>query len=432
MGLSSLTIIYDMKRLTKISISLLSFVAMFCGMVACSGPKAIPDKDLIKIFHDAFLANAYVQECKITDDSLLLYEPILERHGYTVEDMQFTVRTIASRKSSRLSDLVGEASKILEQEYKGHSYKLVVLDTIDNVARRKYTRAIYSDSIIKVRRLSDSAKLHIVIEDLVPGEYTISFDYHIDTTDENRNSRVEAYLKKGDGTVDMRHTLMLSRYRDSKYTRKYTVDSSFKELHVNMFYHHEKDEPRKPGITIKNFEITRIIPTEQAVDNLYEEQMGAVIFNHEFMSGGTSKRHKREKVNIDNAVLSAPEPEKPAESEKPAEEQQSEKPATVKAEKPAARRDEQPAEGKPQKPAAERPQQPVMDKPQKPAAMKPQQPGERPQNNNIKVNPRAAQEGPNKPTPGTKVDAQGRVKFDPTKQTAAQRPKPQELNKQGK
>lgn len=399
---------------------------MLCGVVACSGPKAIPDKDLVKIFHDAFLANAYISECNITQDSLLLYEPILERHGYTIEDMQFTVRTIASRKSSRLSDLVGQASEILEQEYKSHSYKLVVLDTIDNVAKRYYTRTVFSDSLIKVRRLSDTAKLHIVIKDLVPGEYSISCDYLIDTTDENRNSRVEAYLKKKDGSMDMRHTLMLSRYRESKYSRKYSVDTAHTELHINMFFHHEKDDPMRPGITLKNFVVTRIIPTEQAVDSLFYEQIGALMFNHKFMSGGTSKRHKREKVSLESSVLSAPEPQQAAEPAKPAQEkEQNEKPAPVKAEKPEATKAEKPVAKKPEKPAAE--------KVEKPAPIKSQQaPVERPQNNNTKVNPQVQQGDNGKLAPGTKIDAQGRIKYDPMKQRPGQMPKPKESNKQGK
>lgn len=414
MGLSSLTIIYDMKRFTKISTSLLSLAALLCSVVACSGPKAIPDRDLVKIFHDAFLANAYISECNITEDSLLLYEPILERHGYTIEDMQFTVRTIASRKSSRLSDLVGEASEILEQEYKSHSYKLTVLDTIDNVAKRYYTRTIYSDSLIKVRRMSDTAKLHITITDLIPGDYNISFDYHIDTTDENYNSRAEAYLRTQDGSQAMRHTLMLTRYRDGKYTRKFTADTLHKELHVNMFYHHEKDEPKRPSITVKNFTITRIIPTEQAVDSLFEEQMGAVIFNHKFMSGGTAKRHKREKVLLESNVMSAPEPS----SEEP-EKERAKKSEASKSEQPTAAKAERPAPEKREQPAAQKPKAPTTVKPQTPAAAKPQpKPGERPQNSGQKLGSRAASNTPTKQTSGTKVDGSGRVKFDPTKQNS--------------
>ena len=86
-----------MKRLTNISLKAIALVGIIATALSCDGPKAIPDKDLVNIFHDAFLANAYISESKITEDSLLLYEPILERYGYNVEDMRFTVHTIASR-----------------------------------------------------------------------------------------------------------------------------------------------------------------------------------------------------------------------------------------------------------------------------------------------------------------------------------------------
>ena len=280
-----------MKRLTNISLKAIALVGIIATALSCDGPKAIPDKDLVNIFHDAFLANAYISESKITEDSLLLYEPILERYGYNVEDMRFTVHTIASRKSTRLSDLVSQASSILEEESKLYNYQLMVLDTIDNVAERRYTRIVAQDTLIRVRKLSDSTKLHIVVGDLIPAEYSITFDYFIDTLDENRNSRVEAYFKTKDDKTAMRHTMMLSRYREGKYNRKFKADTSHLELHINMFYHPENEELKRPDIRITNFKITRIIPTEQAVDSLYLEQMGALIFNHKAMTSyGNEKK----------------------------------------------------------------------------------------------------------------------------------------------
>lgn len=277
-------------KLNKITYAVLALCATIT--IGCSGPKAIADKDLVKIFHDAFLANAYFTECVINDDSLLLYEPILARHGYTVEDMQYTVQTIAQRKSSRLSDLIGEASRMLEEESKEYNYQLVVLDTIDNIAKRKYTRIVYSDSLITAKRLKDSTKLHIVIRDIMPGEYNVAFDYHIDTADQNRNSRIEAYMTLSDSSMAARHTMMLGRYRDSKYQRKFTADSIHKELHINMFYHPNNEEAKSPSIVVRNFTITRILTKEQAVDSLFEEQMGPILFNHKLMSSFTNREPK--------------------------------------------------------------------------------------------------------------------------------------------
>lgn len=288
-----------MKRITKILST--TFVALLLLTIGCKGPKAIPDKDLVNIFHDAFLANAYYNEKLGAEDSLLLYEPILARYGYSVEDMQFTVQTIAQRKSSRLSDLVGEASSRLEMESKEHNYQLVVLDTIDNVAKRRYTRIMHSDSLIKATKLKDSSKLHIVLRDIVPGEYSVTFDYLIDTTDKNRNSRVEAYMQLRDSGQSMRHTMMLSRYREAKYQRKFTADTVHKELHINIFYHPNNETPEKPGITIRNFKITRIIPVDQAVDSLLYEQMVPMLFNHSFMKPQQPQQPKGKAQRVDSS-----------------------------------------------------------------------------------------------------------------------------------
>lgn len=100
-----------------------------------------------------------------------------------------------------------------------------------------------------------------------------------------------------DSNAVNRHTMMLSRYRDAKYQRKFTADSIHKELHINMYYHPKNEESKRPGITIRNLTITRVLPTEQAVDSLFDEQMGPILFNHALMtttntptSGNMAKR----------------------------------------------------------------------------------------------------------------------------------------------
>lgn len=256
-------------------------------VVACSGPKVIPDNILVKIFHDAFVANAYIAEADITSDSLYIYEPIFQRYGYTMRDLQHTLTTINERKSSRISDIMQNVSRKLEMEYKAEQRKIVVLDTIDNFAKRTYTRTIYSDTLIRADEFRDTTKLRIRLKDLVAGEYTVSFEYLIDTLDENRNSRVEAYLITSDSTQSFRHTMMLSRYRKGTYTRKFNADTQHKELFVNMYYHPTNEESKLPDITIRNFKIVRVLPTEVSVDSLYMEQLNLTIFNNELMTGFT-------------------------------------------------------------------------------------------------------------------------------------------------
>lgn len=256
-------------------------------VAACSGPKVIPDTIMVNIFHDAFLVNAYTAEANISTDSLYIYEPIFKRYGYTMDDFQHTLTTINERKSSRISDIMQEVSKKFEEENKAEQRKIVVLDTIDNYAKRLYTRTVYSDSLIRAKKFRDTTKLQIRFKDLIKGEYTVSFDYFIDTLDENRNSRVEAYVVVNDSTHVLRNTMMLSRYRNGSYSRKFNIDTQHKELYVNMYYHPKNEESKLPDITIRNFKIVRVLPTDISVDSLYLEQLNLSIFNHDLMTSFT-------------------------------------------------------------------------------------------------------------------------------------------------
>lgn len=295
----------NIKRRT---ILLLCAVVTLLSSVGCKSKTEIPDKDLVNIFHDAYLANAYISEQGIHEDSLYLYEPIFERYGYTVEDMQHTLKTFSKRKSALLSDLMAEVSHRLEEEAKMEGRKIVVLDTIDNVAKRRYTRTVYEDSLIRVKRLRDTNKLRITIGDLTEGDYTISFDYYIDTLDENRNSRILVYALKDDTLETMRHTMMLSRYRDASYTRKLAIDSTHSEIFIDMYYHPRNDESKRPDIKITNFKVVRVLPTETSVDSLYQSQLGIRLFNYNTMMSFTADTvrveepiiEERDSISIEN------------------------------------------------------------------------------------------------------------------------------------
>lgn len=285
------------KHIVRLTVVL---IATLCT-VSCNETRTIPDSDLVNIFHDAMLANAYLSEKGIRDDSLLVYGPILEKYGYTEEEMRYTIKSFSERKSAKLSDLVVAASKRLEQEAKAESYKIVVLDTVENIARRSYTRTIYSDSLIRAKRMRDTSDLRVYIDDLVPGEYNISFNYHIDSLDENRNSRVEIYMLRKDSNQVGRHTTMLSRNREDKYSRKIQIDSTHRAIYINMYYHPRSEKSEKPDITITDFKVVRVLPKSVSLDSLYNKQLGIQIFNDELMCGFTTDTIMHEVTPINPA-----------------------------------------------------------------------------------------------------------------------------------
>ena len=165
--------------------------------------------------------------------------------------MHHTIKTFSERKSAMLSDLVTAASERLEEEYRAEQYKVVILDTIDRVAQRTLTRIVYSDTLIRVNTLRDTSKLRIRINDIVPGDYTIRFEYLIDSLDENRNSRAEIHTLLADSSESLHQTTMLSRRREGKYTRKVSLDSIHKVLCLDMYYHPKNEESKLPKLTFE-------------------------------------------------------------------------------------------------------------------------------------------------------------------------------------
>ncbi|MDE6861845.1 MAG: DUF4296 domain-containing protein, partial [Alistipes sp.] len=129
---------------------------LLAALSACDRPKDIPGSKLVNIFHDAFIANAYLREKNISADSLEIYEPIFRRYGYTTADVRYTLSRIAERKSSRLSDLMTSVGDWLSEEAAAEAYKVMILDTIDNVAQRTFTRTIYADTLIRATRMADT------------------------------------------------------------------------------------------------------------------------------------------------------------------------------------------------------------------------------------------------------------------------------------
>lgn len=264
-----------MKRIFRISLyALLLFAA------ACTRHKIIPDDKLAQIFHDAFLTNAYINDGRIDIDSLNIYEPIFARYGYTTRDVYYTIGNFSKRKSARLGDVVELAIEKLEAEGKYYNREVAVLDTIDNVARRAFTRTVYADSLIRVGSLRDTARLRLAV-DVRPGEYELRLRYLVDSLDRNEKGlRGVVWLENGDGTRSNVYSTTLRRNRTENFTRTFKVDSAHRRLHMDFLDFREK--PQRPSVTVTGLEIDYIPDTAAAVDSLYRQQLDLRIFADEF------------------------------------------------------------------------------------------------------------------------------------------------------
>ena len=263
-----------MKKTLLLALILL----LFAG--SCSRHKIIPDGELAQIFHDAFLTNAYLNNERISTDSLRLYEPIFARYGYTTEDVYYTIGNFSKRKSARLGDVVEQAIDQLEAEGKRYNREVAILDTIDHVAQRTFTRTVMSDSLIRVGTLRDTSLLNFTF-DVEPGEYALSLDYEIDSLDRNdRGIKGSMWLERSDGSRANIYTTTLRRHRSEHLSRRFTVDTTHRRLHISLL--NFNDRPQRPSVTVSDLEVEYIPPKEAAVEQLYEKQLSIRIFADEF------------------------------------------------------------------------------------------------------------------------------------------------------
>jgi hypothetical protein len=257
------------------------YIVALLLLVACSKHKIIPDDKLAMIFHDAYLTNAYAQQQSISLDSVKLYEPIFAKYGYTASDVQYTIGNFSKRKSARLGDVVERAITLLESEASQLDREVAILDTINNIARRTCTRTLYSDTVIRITRLRDTVLSHFTFDDIRPGDYCISFNYLVDSLDENIQLRSAVWFEGKDGRrLNMAPTFMTKR-RESDYRKEVHADTSARRLVVKLVQLRDT-KPKQPHVTLRNIKVQYTPPTLQAVDSLYLQQLNIRIFAHEF------------------------------------------------------------------------------------------------------------------------------------------------------
>ena len=154
-------------------------------MTAC-GPKEIPDDKMADIIHDVFLVNAYYtqfQSGKIKTDSVDIYGPVLEKYGYTVEDFRYSIERMTLKKSSRISELIDEATADIKKENDFFTYRQRMREKIDTLIGDYYQDTVYrrpDSTWVRNTRLKDSLTITIPVK---KGNYTIQYNYLLEGRD---------------------------------------------------------------------------------------------------------------------------------------------------------------------------------------------------------------------------------------------------------
>lgn len=270
------------------------YIALVVSLISmgCNKPKVIPDDVLGKIFHDAMLTNSYINNVLVKADSLNIYEPILESYGYTPEDLQNTIVNFSRRKSARLSDVAEHMILLLEREAMILERQVSVLDTINNVARRRFTEVLVSDTLVKATTKADSMLLRFEAPVIGTGDYRIECHYTLDSLDKTKGRRYHIDWMHADSTLHSLASGNLVQGVNRDFNYAYTINKKDDRIGLVISFDHLQERITRPGkpavlknkrdtprITIEDIKVTYVPSAEPSVERLYEEQLGARVLS---------------------------------------------------------------------------------------------------------------------------------------------------------
>ena len=267
-------------------------------LVGCARRKEIDDKTLAQIFRDAYLTNAYLGVDYMELDSIQIYEPILESYGFTPEDLRYTIGNFSRRKSAQLGRVLKDAEEQISKMATIYDKKVVILDTIKNVAVRRMKRTVYTDSLRVIKKMSDSTKLNLVVENLQPGMYSIRYKYIYKESTQKSNKK-SSKVSPIDRT--MRGVLYVETHSEShrnnysynlraeeNIRRTLTTDTSASRLVITFAKPADaRHKPRKIDLEVSDIEIIYTPDDNLAIDSLFKKYIDIKIFDDIFFTNPT-------------------------------------------------------------------------------------------------------------------------------------------------
>jgi hypothetical protein len=280
-----------MKRVVYILLALLT-------VMGCARRKEIDDKTLAQIFRDAYLTNAYLGINYINIDSIQIYEPILDQYGYTPEDLRYTIGNFSRRKSAQLGRVLREAEKEIAEYAVDYEKRVVVLDTIKDVAIRSFKRMVYQDSLIEVKKRADTSKLKLTIEPLQPGTYSVRYKYTYNKKEEPKRKKSK---KRPEDELTLRGALYIETFsgshrnnysynlrKEESIRRTLIADTSAHKLVLTFAKPSDaRHKIRNIDLKVEDIEILYTPSEEMAIDSLFMKYVDIKIFDNVFFNTPT-------------------------------------------------------------------------------------------------------------------------------------------------
>lgn len=264
------------KILIIIALSLLA-------LAGCGDRREIPAEALQAIISDAYLTDSYLREfgSRYDRDTLTFFAPILERYGYTMEDMRYTLSRMANRKTNVLEPIINAASddysRRLARYRRGYDISL----RWDTMAARRATLEVMLDSL-EARKISDLKKARFELPLYNTGVYKITMSYSIDSTDRNKSYLIRYVLSDTLGrSVQNSGSIWLGRVgRKAVSSTDVTINADrYNHMSIDFLSVGSGRSVREPNVRIDTMMVTYRPPLEVARKMNYDRYFG--IFNRD-------------------------------------------------------------------------------------------------------------------------------------------------------
>lgn len=147
--------------------SYLALVALLVASFACNKPRVIPKDDLVAIFEQMYIADQWIRDAPYRQrlaDTSYVYRPILQRFGYSEEDLRTTITFYTDRPSefaliydkvaNNLRDRKKAVEAIEREKYVRDSTKSALMSL--PFRRADFIRWPELDTLYRIRIIVDS------------------------------------------------------------------------------------------------------------------------------------------------------------------------------------------------------------------------------------------------------------------------------------
>ncbi len=241
-----------------------------------SEPQLIKEDELQNIIRDMLITDVFVTKSdSISVDSFEYFSPILKKYGYSAEDIDYTLRRYALRKSGVLGPMLDNIATEFDSLKRVYNNRGDMLKVWGENAKELSTKVVLFIDSIEINSLEDRQVIELPIH--FSGDYTITYSYRIDSS-LKKLSFATSFSSRDTirGTEKHRGRYWMSWGKDQKRLNSTT---SLDARKYNMMEYSIPDPPKssdnKVKIRIDSLKIT-YLPTDGHIEEDYLNYMLAL------------------------------------------------------------------------------------------------------------------------------------------------------------